>query len=160
MKSNNQLIKDYTHCLQQGEMHIAYKGIIDFIGKLRADFIKNYSHLYIGSIYQGYLDMSYFSINTEHLKGKGLKVAIVYLHEKRTFEVWLSARNRKILKRYEGVIKNIIADDANMFHDDNNQDSIIEYKLTSDPNFDNEDLLINIIEQGVEKFMAKMSSFI
>lgn len=42
MKTLNQLIDDYTCHLQQGEIQLAYKGILEFIGKLRADFVKGY----------------------------------------------------------------------------------------------------------------------
>lgn len=58
MKTLNQLINDYTCHLKQGEIQVAYKGILEFIGKLRADFIKKYPHYDTGSIYQGYMDMS------------------------------------------------------------------------------------------------------
>ena len=96
MKTLNQLINDYTCHLQQGEIQLAYKGILEFSGKLRAYFIKKYPHWDTSSIYQGYMDISYFSLSTKPLKDKGLKIAIVYLHEKGDFEVWLSARKRNI----------------------------------------------------------------
>ena len=37
----NRLIDKYTYHLQQGEIQAAYKGILEFIGKLRADIKKN-----------------------------------------------------------------------------------------------------------------------
>ena len=63
MKTLNELIAEYTHHLQQGEIQIAYKGILEFIGKLRAEFIKKHPHYDVGGIYQGYMDMSYFSLS-------------------------------------------------------------------------------------------------
>jgi len=83
-----------------GNCVYAYKGILEFLGKLRAEFVKEHPHYDVVSIYQGYMDMSYFSLSTKSLKDKGLKIAIVYLHEKGNFEVWLSARNRDIAKSY------------------------------------------------------------
>ena len=160
MKALNQLISDYTSCLQQGEMQLAYKGILDFIGKLRAVFIKNYSHYDTSSIYQGYMDMSYFSLSTKLLKEKGLKIAIVYLHEKGHFEVWLSARNREISKGYEPIFNGNVSDDIAVFHDDNNQDAIIECTLASAPNFENQAALMDIIGQGAEKFITVVSSLL
>ncbi len=82
MKTLNELIEAYTHHLHQGEIQVAYKGIMDFFGKLRAELIKKYPYYDVSSIYQGYMDMSYFSLTTKPLKDKGLKIAIVYLHEK------------------------------------------------------------------------------
>ena len=158
MKSLNLLINDYTDCLQKGEIQAAYKGILEFIGKLRAYYKNKYPDYDMGSVYQGYMDMSYFSVSTTLLKEKGLKIAIVYLHEKGAFEVWLSARNRETAKSYDSKMNRIILDDLSVFHDDSNQDAIIEYTLSSTPDFENPASLINIIEQGVEKFGAAITS--
>jgi|GEM_PF-2882168 len=39
MKSLNQLIDEYTYRLQLGEIQTAYRGILEFIGKLRATLL-------------------------------------------------------------------------------------------------------------------------
>ena len=159
MKTLNQLISDYTCHLQQGEIQIAYKGILEFIGKLRADFIKKYPYYDTGSVYQGYMDMSYFSLSTKLLKDKGLKIAIVYLHEKGAFQAWLSARNREISKRYESVFVSSISDII-LFHDVNNQDAITECTLMSTPNFEDQTALIDMIEQSVQKFVSTITKLL
>lgn len=154
MKTLNQLINDYTCLLQQRNIQVAYKGILNYVGKLRSGFINKYPDYEVGNIYQGYMDMSYFSLSTKPLKDKGLKIAIVYLHEKGTFEVWFSARNRQIIKRYKSILENKTKDNISVFHDDSNEDAVIEYTLTSTPDFDNPDLLTEIIEKGTEKFVT------
>jgi hypothetical protein len=154
MKTLNQFISDYTAQLQQGELQVAYKGILEFMGGLRADFIKKYPYYDIGNLYQGYMDMSYFSLSTKLLKDRGLKIAIVYLHEKGNFEIWLSARNREIAKRYEYVLNSNNSNMYDVFHDENNQDAIIECTLTTTPNFENQDSLMDIIELGAERFIT------
>ncbi len=153
MKTLNELIEGYTHHLQQGEIQVAYKGILEFLGKLRAEFIKKHPHYDVSSIYQGYMDMSYFSLSTKSLKDKGLKIAIVYLHDKGDFEVWLSARNRDIAKSYLSLLNSSMSGDVNLFHDINNPDAIIECILTPKPNFEDQSSLIDTINQGVEKFV-------
>lgn len=160
MKTLNQLIKEYTCSLQKGEVQLAYKGILEYFGKLRADFIKKYSDYDISSIYQGYMDMSYFSVFTKSLKEKGLKIAIVYLHEKGCFEVWLSARNRETAIQYESLICDNDFDGITVFHDESNPDAIIECTLTSSPDFEDQKSLTDIIEQGTEKFIAVMDLII
>lgn len=154
MKTLNELIEGYTNHLKQGEIQIAYKGIFEFLGRLRAEFIKNHPEYDVSSIYQGYMDMSYFALSTIALKAKGLKIAIVYLHEKGDFEVWLSARNRAIAKEYASILNRNFLDDTNVFHDSNNPDAIIECLLTAKPNFDDQSALIETIDQGVEKFVT------
>lgn len=154
MKNLNQLIGGYTSQLQQGDIQLAYKGLLEFIGKLRADFVKKYPHCDISGIYQGYMDMSYFSLSTKPLKDKGLKIAIVYVHGKGQFEAWLSARNREISKQYEPVFHGRSFDRITAFHDKTNPDAIIECTLTAEPDFDHQDILSDIILKGVEEFAS------
>ncbi len=160
MKSLNQLICGYTDLLKRGELQLAYKGILEFMGKLRADFIKKYPQFDVSGIYQGYMDMSYFALSTKLFKDKGLKIAVVYLHDKGSFEVWLSARNREISKSLESLVGSIILDGFTVFHDDTNLDAVIECKLTASPDFDKQAELINIIELGVEKFVTAVQGAI
>ena len=148
MKTLNQIIVDYTAHLQQGQLQIAYKGILDYLGSLNSDFPSKYPDYEIGShIYQGYMDMSYFSLYTNQLKQKGLKIAIVYLHEKAAFEVWLSARSREIMKRYKTIFTAKALKGISVFHDADNEDAVIECTLTSEPDFDKQFLLTEIIER-------------
>ena len=153
MKSLNQLISNYTDLLKRGELQAAYKGILEFFGKLRGDLIKKYPQYDVSSIYQGYMDMSYFALSTKLFKDKGIKIAIVYLHDKGVFEVWLSARNREISKGIEPLVRGIVLDGLTVFHDETNLDAVIECTLSSAPDFDNQTELIHVIEQGVEKFV-------
>ena len=159
MKRLNKQIAAYTQQLRLGEIQMAYKGILAFIGKLRAAFIKKYPHYDVSNIYQGYLDMSYFSLSTPLLKDNGLKIAIVYLHEKGTFEVWLSARNRDIARNHQAILDSL-SGEINVFHDRNNQDAIAECILTGTPDFEEQAQLINSIDQSVEKFVAAIINLI
>ncbi|MDD3307418.1 MAG: hypothetical protein PHO29_10035 [Acetobacterium sp.] len=159
MKRLNKQIAAYTQQLRLGEIQMAYKGILAFIGKLRAAFIKKYPHYDVSNIYQGYLDMSYFSLSTKPLKDNGLKIAIVYLHEKGTFEVWLSARNRDIARNHQAILDSL-SGEINVFHDRNNQDAIAECILTGTPDFEEQAQLINSIDQSVEKFVAAIINLI
>lgn len=160
MKNMNDLIESYTNYLQHGEIQIAYKEILSLIGKLRAEFVKKYPHDDVSSVYQGYMDMSYFSLSKKSLKDKGLKIAIVYLHEKGSFEVWLSARNREISKKYASLLDNKLHDDLNIFHDINNLDAIAECILTATPDFEDQSSLINTIDNGVKKFITKICALV
>ena len=159
MKTLNKLIEEYTQQLRLGEIQIAYSGILAFMGKLRTSFIKKYPHYDVSSIYQGYLDMSYFSLSTKPLKDQGLKIAIVYLHEKGSFEVWLSARNRDIARTHQAILDSL-SGEINVFHDRNNQDAIAECILTGTPDFEEQAQLINSIDQSVEKFVAAIINLI
>lgn len=156
MKYLNQLINDYTALLQNGELQAAYKGIMDYMNGLRNHFCDFET---VGGIYQGYMDMTYFSLNTQELKGRGLKIAVVYLHDKKTFEVWLSARNREISNKYRKLIHSSKLHQP-LFHDKENADAIIEYTLNSTPNFDNQAALTEEIIKGTREFAELITGLI
>jgi hypothetical protein len=151
----NQLVSDYTEQLRQGKLQAAYKGILEYLSQLRGELAKKYPDYEIGSnIYQGYMDMSYFSLNTKTLKAKGLKIALVYLHEKGTFEIWLSARNREIKNKYQTVVSGCQINGIGCFHDADNEDAVIECTLATKPDFDHQAALTQIICEGTEKFLS------
>jgi len=153
MKTLNQLVAAYTRCLRQGEIQLAYKGILEYIGRLRADIMRKHPEYDVGSIYAGYLDMSYFPVASARLKARGLRVAIVYLHEKNVFEAWLSARNRAVSKTFS-PLGGLCDASCTLFHDEDNLDAILECTLSAAPDFDAPATLTNEILQGVERFLA------
>ncbi len=53
----------------------------------------------------GIVFCSAFSLGTARVEDAGLKIAVVYLHRKSSFEVRLSARNRDMAWRYKAVIR-------------------------------------------------------
>lgn len=129
------------------------------MGELRCDFARKYTEYEVGSnIYQGYMDMSYFSVTPATLKAKGLKIAVVYLHEKGAFEAWLSARNRETLKKYRKVFEGAAENSFSVFHDATNEDAIMECTLTYQPDFDDSISLTELIENGTEKFISAVIS--
>ena len=100
--------------------------------------------------------MSYFPLTSKDLKAKGLKNAIVYRHEKGTFEVWLSGRNREVIKWYSPLFTNIVE----FCHDKSNGDAIVERVLTDKPDFDNQEELLKIIVEGIGKFIEDIYGYI
>ena len=157
MKTLDELIAVYSTLLQAGEIQAAYRGILGFLGKLRAALIKKYPQYEVSSFYQGYMDMSYFSLSTKALKDKGLKIAVVYLHEKGAFEAWLSARNRDVAKTYASMLKRDVGGNLNLFHDESNSDAILECSLISNPSFEDQDSLIETIDQSLGIFVKTIS---
>lgn len=161
MKTLNELIDNYTYQVKQGDIQVAYKGILDYMGKLQRSFANNYEEYEVSSnLYEGYMDMSFVSLSTEILKEKGLKIVIVYLHEKGAFEVWLSGRNRKIIRSYRCIFNSVGFDDTAIFHDYDNEDAIIEYTLTAKPDFDNQNLLTEVIEKGTKRFIVAVTKLL
>jgi hypothetical protein len=94
MKAFQENMKEYKKQLKKGAIQAAYKGLLDYIMRLRTYFEKKYpDHFVSGSIYYGYMDMTYFSFISKSLKQRKLKPAIVFVHNTFRFEVWLTASN-------------------------------------------------------------------
>ncbi len=154
MKTLNDYVSEYKKQMEKSDIQKAYRGIIDYMMSLRTYFEKNYSDYFVsGSLYNGYMDMTYFSLTPAFLKEKKLKIAIVFIHENISFEVWLSGYNKSIQKKYWKYFKErkwnkyLIPDDIN------GKDSIIEYIIEDKPNFDNLNFLTRKIEKEVLIFI-------
>jgi hypothetical protein len=105
MISLNEAVSEYTLQLSAGKIQCAYRGIIHFMSELKFYLEKIYPQYIPGKLYAGYLDMTYFPRTPAPLKKKGLKIAVVYLHEQNRIKVWLAAANRKIQSEYHHLLK-------------------------------------------------------
>ncbi|MDD4212397.1 MAG: hypothetical protein PHY42_03240 [Bacilli bacterium] len=159
MKKLNDYICEYTKQLQSNNLQIAYRGIIDWMNVLRAHYEKGSLDMDVSGLYEGFMDMSYFSLSSPYLKERGLKIAIVYLHSKMCFEGWLSARNRQIGQIWKIRLQKVTLS-LPLFHDSSNQDAIIEMTLVMKPNFDEEDVLMRQLDQNISHFIQIVESLI
>jgi hypothetical protein len=154
-------INQYRKQLRQGDIQIAYRGLMEYIMGLRYHFMKKYPDYDVpGSIYYGYMDMTYFSVLPKSLKKRKLKIAIVFLHEAFRFEVWLSAVNKQIQKQYWELLKESNLDKYKLVPPGKGIDSIVEFMLVDNPDFSNLDVLTKRMETGVLKFIQDIESFL
>jgi hypothetical protein len=150
-------IQEYHEQLKKGAIQRAYRGLMEFMLALRSSFGKKYSQYSVpGSLYTGYMDMTYFSIVPETLKQHGLKIAVVFLHEDFRFEVWLSGYNRQIQEKYWKVIKENGFSQYPLVAEIKGSDAILAHMLVEDPNFDDLPTLTSRIETGVISFIKDM----
>ena len=91
----NECVEDFKKELKKGKIQRAYKGIFDFLAQIKTHLLeKNPGYASSGSLYHGYLDMSYFPVTTDVFKKHKLKIAVVFNYESFQLEVWLSGSNR------------------------------------------------------------------
>jgi len=161
MKSFHEYMNEYKKQIQKGDIKEAYKGLMEYIMNLRTHFQKKYPNYFVsGSIYYGYMDMTYFSFFPESLKHRKLKIAIVFCHDTCRFEVWLAGYNKQIQTKYWKLIKE---SDWNKYHivsTTKGVDSIIEYILVDNPDFSDLDSLRKQIESGTLKFIKDIEDFL
>lgn len=158
MASINAYVTEYKKQMKDGIIPKAYRIILEYIMQLKSQLIKKYPKYMIGNVYQGYMDMTYIPVFTEKLKEKGLKIAIVFLHNTCHFELWLSGNNRQIQKRYSDLV--VKTKWVKYRINPQNADSIIEYPLEYKPDFDATEEMTEKIAIATMQFIKEVESFI
>ncbi len=154
-------MQEYRRQMQQGVIPAAYKGLMEYMLALRAHFAKRHpDYLVSGSIYQGYMDMTFFTCIPASMKPLQLKVAIVFMHDTCCFEVWLAAINKKVQTRYWKLIQACGWNKYRMPAATAGSDSILEHTLAENPDFRDLDQLTAQIEGGVVAFVKDVEEFL
>ncbi len=154
-------IIEYRKQLEQGEIQIAYKGLMEYIMQLRIHFQKKYPDYFVsGSIYFGYMDMTYFSFYPQALHQRNLKVAIVFVHQAFRFEAWLAGSNKQVQQKYWKLITESGWDKYHLVPSTQGVDSIVESVLVAHPDFGDLDTLTDQIETESLIFISDVASFL
>jgi hypothetical protein len=161
MESFHEYMDEYKKQLKKGAIKKAYKGLLEYIMDLRTYFNKRYPGYFVsGSVYYGYMDMTYFSFFPESFKHRKLKVAIVFIHDTFRFEVWLAGYNKQVQSRYWKLFKESNWNKYRIVSTTKGVDSILEHVLVDDPDFSDLDSLTKQIENATLKFIKDIESFI
>lgn len=161
MESFHEYIHEYKKQIEKGSINKAYKGLMEYILSLRTYFKNKYpDYVVSGSIYFGYMDMTYFSFYPASFGQKKLKVAIVLLHESMRFEVWLAGYNKQIQTTYWNQFKESDWNKYRLVPTTKDADAILEHVLVDDPDFRDLDKLTAQIEEGTMKFIEEVESFL
>jgi hypothetical protein len=161
MKPFHVSMDEYKRQMKKGDVREAYKGLMEYILELRSYFKKRYPDYVVpGSIYYGYMDMTYFSFFPASFKRKKLKVAVVFIHETCRFEVWLAGYNKQVQTHYWRLL---IESDWRKYHipaTTKGIDSILEHVVVEHPDFSNLDELTQQIENGTVTFIKNVEDFL
>ena len=161
MLSFNESMLEYRKQLKNGIIQKAYRGLMEYFGTLRTYLKKKYPKYAIsGSLYFGYMDMTYFAVTPPQLKERKLKIAVVFLHEEFRFEVWLGGFNKSIQETYWNLVRKSEWDKYHIPSNIEGIDSIVEYILVEDPDFRDLDTLTKQIEKGTTNFIKDVESFL
>jgi len=161
MSSFAEVMQAYQQQLQQGLIQQAYRGLMEFMSALKTNLKTEYPDYQVsGSLYFGYMDMTYFSFTPPNLKEKGLKVAIVFVHETFAFEAWLSAANRAVLAQYAQLIEDAGWKKYRRVSAAENPDAILEHTIMANPDFSDLTALSAFIEREALAFCADVQAFI
>jgi hypothetical protein len=159
--SLSEAMAEYREQLNKGAIQTAYRGLMNYIMELRTYFEKKYpQYLVSGTIYFGYMDMTYFSFFPASLKNRGLKVGVVFFHESFRFEVWLFGYNKKIQAKYWKLFKEKGFQNYPVPSTLKGVDSIVEGVLVENPDFGDLDALTKRIEDGALRFIEEVEAFL
>jgi len=154
-------MNEYKKQLQNGIVQKAYQGLMNYIMGLRSYFEKRYPDYSVsGSIYFGYMDMTYFSFFPESLKLRKLKVGIVFVHEAFRFEVWLFGYNKSVQAKYWKLFKESGWSKYKVPSAIKGVDSILEGILVENPDFSDLEVLAKQIERETLKFIEDVENFL
>ena len=147
----------YRKEVKKGQIPAVYWGILDFIRKLRIYLSKEYPlDFTAGGIYQGYMDLSFFSFTPNSLKKLKLKCVIVFNHIDFRFEIWLVGNNRKVQKNYWDIIAGSDWDKYYVPEELGKEFSIVEYILVDNPDFNHPQALMETIESKSLQFIRDL----
>jgi hypothetical protein len=161
MGSFQESINEYKKQLEKGAIQEAYKGLMEYIMDLKTHFKNKYpDYVVSGSLYYGYMDMTYFSFFPKSLKDRNLKIAIVFIHAAFRFEVWLAGYNKQVQTKYWELFKENNWNKYNLVPTTQGVDSIVEYVVVDHPDFSDLNSLTEQIESGTLKFIRDVESFL
>jgi len=161
MESFKEYMDEYKKQIDRGYIQQAYKGLMEYFRGLKIYFNSHYpEYSPPGSLYQGYMDMTYFPLFPKSLKDKNLKIAVVFNYEAFRFEVWLAGANRKIQAEYWKLFKEIGPSQFRVPATTKGTDSIVEHTLVDRPDFTDLDALTKRIDAGTKYFIKEVENFL
>ena len=161
MGSFHEYMCEYKQQLDKGAIQQAYKGLMEYIMGLRTYFQDRYPDYFVsGSIYYGYMDMTYFSFFPASWKQSQLKVAIVFLHRECRFEAWLAGYNKQVQSKYWQLFKESGWDIYHLVPTTQGMDSILEHVLVETPDFSDLEALTGQIEASTLEFIRVVERFL
>lgn len=161
MTSLHEVMTEYKKQMQKGTIRAAYKGLMEYLLYLKTYFKTTYpEYIVSGSLYPGYMDMTYFSFSPASLQKKKLKIAIVFVHDTCRFEVWLAGYNKQVQATYWDLVKDHEWKKYHVPSTTKGVDSILECVLVDNPDFRDTDTLTTQIEKGTLQFIRDVEEFL
>lgn len=160
MNSLQESMIEFRKQLEIGTIQKAYLGLMQYMMSLKNHFSNQYPDFSVsGSMYSGYMDMTYFSLVPRSMKDGDLKIAIVFVYDSFRFEVWLSGRNQKVLTKYWKIFTDSGWDRYKIAPQGKWADSILEHILVENPDFSDLAELTRKIDDGTLAFIEDVECF-
>jgi hypothetical protein len=157
----HEAMKGYQKQLAKGTIQEAYRGLMEYFQVLRRHFRQQYPDYTVSSsVYQGYMDMTYFACSPRLFTRRRLKVAIVFLHEAFRFEVWLVGANRSVQAQYWKLFIDSKWAKYHLATPSKGVDAILDHIVVETPDFRDLEALTQQIEQETMQFVNDVEEFL
>jgi hypothetical protein len=161
MDSFNEAMQEYRKQLEKGQIQQAYKGLMDFMLALKTHFKDRYPDYFVsGSLYFGYMDMTYFALIPEALKQRNLKIALVFNHQAFRFEAWLAGYNKQVQTKYWQFFKTSGWKQYALVPDTKGEDAILVHVLAEAPDFGDLAGLTRRLERETLAFILDIENYL
>ena len=160
MESFQEYIREYKRQMEKGEIQEAYKRLMEYLMDLRTHLKTTYPDYFVSGMYYGYMDMTYFSFSPQSFRQRKLKIAIVFIHDTCRFEAWLAGSNKQIQIQYWNLFKESDWKKYHLVSSVKGTDSILEYIMVENPDFNDVDRLTEQIERETLIFIRDVESFL
>ncbi len=151
-------VDEFHKQLRHGVVQRVYRALLSFMTGLQRHFKEKYPEHSISSLYQGYLDMTYFAVFPPSFKKHGLKCAIVFNYESFRFEAWLAGKNRNINRQYWEIFKNQKLPGYRIVTPGKGVDSFVQYDLVKGLELSEADALTTLIETRIDEFIKNIEA--
>ncbi len=160
MTTLQESMAEFKEQLAKGAIQQAYQGLMQYMLGLRTHFEGQYPDYFISGLYNGYMDMTYFSIVPPTLKDRKLKIAVVFVYQTFRFEVWLAAVNKQVQSSYWKLIRESGWKKYALVPSTKGADAILEHVLAEDANFGDTEALTKQLEAPILKFIRDVENFL
>lgn len=154
-------MEEYRRQMTLGLVPKAYQGLMQYLLSLKTHLKDRHPDFFVsGTLYFGYMDMTYFSFYPPALGQKKLKVAIVFVHPTMRFEAWLAGYNKQVQLHYWQRFRDGGWNLYPLVPALQGSDAIVEHVLVEQPNFGDLPALTGQVERGTLKFIADLEQFL
>lgn len=153
-------VSEYKILLKKGTIQQAYRGLMEYIMDLRTHLKNAYPDYFVSGLYQGYMDMTYFSFTPQSFKERNLRIAIVFVYDTFRFEIWLAGYNKQVQAEYWKRFRESGWKKYHLVSTTKGADSILEYVLAENPDFSEPEMLTKQIERESLKFIKDVEGFL
>lgn len=161
MDSLQDNMNEYRKQLEKGAIKAAYQGLMEYFRDLRSHFKNKFPEFSVsGNLYYGYMDMTYFHFFPKSLKGRKLKIVVLFIHDTFKFEVWLAGINKQVQSQYLKLFTESVWNQYHIASTIKGVDFIIDHVLIANPDFSDLNALTTEIERGTLKFLKDVENFL